>query len=213
MEFVQLYWKRNRGWPWPEDSWGLGSMFGDDGWCPSCGVPRRPQTGPLTLQRKGLVPLHGAWMPNWQFDVICLEGSVAAGISDRFNVDLREIAWHGASPGEALQFVAPSVGADWFDPDELRRRAIERHGTAGASCPECGIWRWMPLSFEQLPPVRIDPEWAHHDVIASPEWFGDGHQAFRQVLVRRELAELIAASSPKDLTTGKWTSTERSSTK
>ena len=143
MEFVQLYWKRNRGWPWPEDSWGLSSMFGDDGWCHSCGVPRRPQTGALTLQRKGLAPLKGVWMPNWQFDAICLERSVAAEIPDRFNVELREVAWHGTAPGEAMQLVAPSVGDAWFDPDELRKKATARHGTPGATCPECGVWRWQ----------------------------------------------------------------------
>jgi hypothetical protein len=198
MRFVQLYWKRNRGWPWPEDSWGLDSLFGEDGWCHSCGVPRHPQTGPLMLQRKGLVPLQGAWTPNWRFDAICVERSVAAGLSDRFSVDLREVAWHGTAPGEAMQFVAPSVGNNWFDPDELRQSATGHYGEAGATCSECGVWRWMPLPFGLLPPVIPSPEWAQHDVIASPEWFGAGHKAFRQILVRRELAELIAASSPKD---------------
>lgn len=198
MEFVQLRWKRNRGWPWPEDSWGLSPMFGDDGWCHSCGVPRHPQTGPLTLQRKGLAPLKGAWMPNWQFDAICLERSVTDEVADRFNVELREVTWRGPAPGVAMQLVVPSVGDVWFDPDELRKKAAARHGTPGATCPECGVWRWMPLIFGFLPPVRTSPEWARHDVIASPEWFGDGRQAFRQILVRRELAELIAAASPKD---------------
>jgi hypothetical protein len=36
------------------------------------------------------------------------------------------------------------------------------------------------------------------DVAASPEWFGDGWQAFRQILFRRPLAELIANASPRD---------------
>ena len=174
MGFVKLQLQRNRGWPWPDDSWGLSSMFGDNGWCHSCGVPRHPQTGPLTLRRKGLVPVRGCWVPSWRFDAICVERSVTVGVSDRFNVDLREVAWHGAAPGEALQFVAPSVGDAWFDPDQLRNKAIERHGESEARCPECGIWRWMPLAFGLLPPVIVSPEWAQHDVIASPEWFGAG---------------------------------------
>jgi hypothetical protein len=56
----------------------------------------------------------------------------------------------------------------------------------------------MPLTFGMLPPVQPDDAWDDHDVIASPEWFGDGHQSFRQVLVRRELADVIAAASPRD---------------
>jgi hypothetical protein len=36
------------------------------------------------------------------------------------------------------------------------------------------------------------------DVAASPEWFGDGWNSYRQILVRRELAELLAGASPRD---------------
>jgi hypothetical protein len=35
-------------------------------------------------------------------------------------------------------------------------------------------------------------------VAASPEWFGDRGNAFRQVLVLRDLAEMIVAASPRD---------------
>ena len=198
MDFVQLYWRRNRGWPWPEDSWGLTPMFGEDGWCHSCGVPKQEQCGSLVLQRKGLTRCEGAWVPNWQFDVICLQRSLADEVVARFDVDLREVAWHGSSPCEAMQIVVPSVGEAWFDPDELREKAIARHGTAGATCPDCGVWRWMPLVYGFLPPLKITPDLGDVDIAASPEWFGDGWKAFRQILIRRQLAELIAAASPRD---------------
>lgn len=196
-EYVELYFKRNRGWPWPEDSWGLTPMFGEDGWCHSCGVPKRPQTGSIVLQRKGM-KVEGAWVPNWRFDAICLERSVADEAASRFRLKLLRVEWRGAPPGEGLQVVVPSVGDTWFDPDELRHKAVEQHGTAGSTCGECGTWRWMPLAFGTLPPLRITPPLGDVDIAASPEWFGDGWKAFRQVLVRRELAELIAAASPKD---------------
>lgn len=200
-EFVELYLKRNRGWPWPEDCWGLTPMFGEDGWCRSCGVPNRPQSGSLVLQRKGLADPRGAWVPNWQFDAICLEESLAERVASRFDLDLRDVAWHGFAPGSASQIVVPSVGDAWFDPDDLRERAVAQHGTAGASCPECGVWRWMPLAFGQLPPLSIALNPDEVDIAASPERFGDGHDAFRQILVRRELAEMIASASPADFKT------------
>jgi hypothetical protein len=56
----------------------------------------------------------------------------------------------------------------------------------------------MPLTFGLLPPVRQDGRWEEYDVIASPEWFGAGYQSFRQVLVRRSLAELISSASLRD---------------
>ena len=198
-EFVELALKRNRGWPWPEDSWGLTPMFGEDGWCRSCGVPRRPQSGSLVLRRKGLVA-EGVWVPNWRFDAICMAESVAAAVAGRFAVELLPVEWRGKSPGGAAsQIVAPSVGERWFDPDELRAAAVARHGVAGAACSDCGVWRWMPLAFGMLPPLRIEPALGDVDVAASPEWFGDGMQSFRQILVRRELAEVLVAASPKDV--------------
>ena len=196
-DFVQLYWKRNRGWPWPEDSWGLTPMFGEDGWCRSCGVPKRSQSGSLVLQRKGM-KVEGAWVPNWQFDVICLEQRVAVEVAARFDIQTREVGWHPTSAGEATQIVVPTVGPAWFDPEELREATIARHGVDGATCPECGVWRWMPLTFGFLPPLRITHSLDDVAIAGSPEWFGDGKQAFRQILVRRDLAEPIAAASPRD---------------
>lgn len=196
-DFVQLWWKRNRGWPWPEDSWGLTPMFGADGWCRSCGVPKHSQSGSLVLQRKGM-KVEGAWVPNWQFDVICLARDVAAEAVARFELETREVAWHPSSPGDATQIVVPTVGTFWFDPEKLRAAAIARHAVDGATCTECGVWRWMPLTFGLLPRLRLTLSLGDVAIAGSPEWFGDGKQAFRQILVRRELAELIAAASPRD---------------
>lgn len=197
-DFVELYYKRNRGWPWPEVNWGLTPMFGDDGWCHACGVPQREQVGSLVLQRKGLSEPSGAWVPNWQFDVICMDDKVTERVTREFSVTTLPVAWPRVAPGEAYQVVIPSVGPAWFDPQELAERATARHGTAGAGCAECGVWRWMPLAFGMLPELRAKAHWDDYDVLASPEWFGDGWKAYRQILVRRELAELLAKSSPRD---------------
>ena len=196
-DIVWLHWFRNRGWPWPEDSWGLTPMYGEDGWCRSCGVPRVPQCGSLILERKGLTCV-GAWVPNWRFDAICLDAGLAQEVRASFNVELRSIAWPHAPLGEAFQIVALAVGQSWFDPKLLRERAIAHHGRDGARCPACGQWRWLPLMHGLLPPIDIPPALQDADIAASPEWFGDGLQASRQILVRRELAELIAAASPRD---------------
>jgi hypothetical protein len=44
----------------------------------------------------------------------------------------------------------------------------------------------------------MDSPRAGFDVVASPEWFGDGWNSYRQILVRFELAEILAAASPRD---------------
>ncbi|MFI6097475.1 hypothetical protein ACIA8G_18080 [Lentzea sp. NPDC051213] len=199
-DFVELEWKRNWGWPWPEDSWGLTPRFGEDGWCRSCGVPQRAQSGSLVLRKKGKTGPPAAWVPNWQFDVVCLERSLAEEIGAKFDIELCEVAWHGSGGADAMQIVAPWTEQPWFDHDELRAAAEQRHGVAGKTCPDCGAWRWMPLGFGVgLPPLRLDHAGQGKDVIASPEWFGDGWNAFRQLLFRRELAELIVAACPREV--------------
>jgi hypothetical protein len=143
-------------------------------------------------------PVQGAWVPNWRFDAICLEATLAARLGTQYRLGMRAIAWHRNVQGAALQIIAPTVEPAWFDPDALRAVAESRHGSAGRSCPECGVWRWLPLPLELLPPVQPSARWDDHDVVASPEWFGDGARSFREVLVRRKLAQAIASASPKD---------------
>lgn len=203
-DLAQLYFKRQRGWPWPSESFGMTPMFGEDGWCRVCGVALRKQAGSMVLERRNIT-VKGGWVPYLFGDTICLESSLALAAAEKFNLDLRPIAWHGASPGDALQIVIPVVGDTWFDHGELRAKAIGKHGSAGARCAECGTWRWLPLGFAPmpppfgtLPPLRVRPSLGAVDVAASPEVFGDGLMAFRQMLFRRELAEFIAAASPRD---------------
>lgn len=66
-------------------------MYGEDGWCRTCGVPKHSQTGSLILQRKGL-RIEGAWVPNWQFDVYCVAQPLAAAAQEQFRIDLRPVA-------------------------------------------------------------------------------------------------------------------------
>jgi hypothetical protein len=150
----------------------------------------------MVLQRRNLT-IAGAWVPNWQFDTICLEQSLAQKAASLFRLELLPVEWPGAAPGDAMQIVIPSVGDAWFDPDELEAAAVAQHGSAGSRCSECGIWRWLPLSAGTVP-LLIKPGLGDTEIAASPEWFGDGRQSFREVLVRRELAELLVAESPRD---------------
>jgi hypothetical protein len=134
-EWVELYQRRNRGWPWPEDSWGLDSIYGVDGWCRACGIPQREQCGPLTLQRKEMGPVTGAWIPYWQYDRICLEHSLADQVANRFSVKLRDVAWHGDPPGRAMQIDITTAEEPWFDHAHLADAAAARHDVPGAACP------------------------------------------------------------------------------
>jgi hypothetical protein len=174
-------------------------MYGEDGWCRSCGVPKLPQYGSLILQSRGFGSVEGAWMPNWQFDAFCLGRAVAERASEAgFALPLLPVEWHGPRPGDAVQIIPPVVGERWFEEDELRVRTTAKHGAAGARCDDCGVWRWYPLLSEEMPPYRHATFDQRFDVAASPEWFGDGMKAFRPIVVRRALAEFVVTASPRD---------------
>jgi hypothetical protein len=137
-------------------------------------------------------------MPYWRYDTVCLERSLAEKVAARFDITVRDVAWPKTPPGEASQLMIPVMGDAWFDPNALRAVTTAKHGTDGALCPECGIWRWLPLPIERIP--RVDPQVLENGphVMASPEWFGDGLQAFHEILFRRNLAEYLVAASPRD---------------
>src|SRR4051794_27451466 len=74
----------SRGWPWPDDSWGLSPMYGEHGWCRECHVPKGPQVGSLVLRGKGFKGSDGAWTPNWLHDAVCLGSNLSDEVEERF---------------------------------------------------------------------------------------------------------------------------------
>lgn len=197
-DYVEIVLRRNRGWPWPEDSYGLTPMFGEDGWCHSCGVPEHAQTGSLVLQRKGL-KIEGAWVPNWQFDAYCVAPLIAGEAAGAFGLTVRQIKDpHGGDLG-ARQVVVESSSEAWFRPADLRGVITPIHGKASETCVDCGVTRWMPVGMDVLPPPPQAVFARSPAVVASPEYFGAGKQSFRQILWRRDVADFLVAVSPRDL--------------
>lgn len=201
--YLLLDLKRNRGWPWPESSWGLTPMYGESGWCHSCGIPKGPQIGSLVLQKRGPRVEGGAWIPNWRFDSVCLEGALGSNLVDKFDLELRDIEWHPKDPGrQASQLLIPMTHEKWFAEADLEKVISSRHWNgSGKRCSECGTWRWFPMPFDSLPAIRYEFAGETRPIVASREWFGDGWQAFRLIAVRIDLATALTASARKGLST------------
>jgi hypothetical protein len=68
---------------------------------------RRSLWGGLVLMRKGLSKPSGAWVPNWLFDVFCVERSLADEAASRFDVTFRDVRWPKGGPGGVAQIVTP----------------------------------------------------------------------------------------------------------
>ncbi|MCB2088904.1 MAG: hypothetical protein R3E18_11070 [Sphingomonadaceae bacterium] len=197
-DFVYLDLTRNRGWPWPDENFGLTPLFGKGGWCETCGVPQVMQQGDMVMQARGLSDIRGAWMPNWLFDVFCCDEGLAEQIETRFGLASRPIVTPRGKYLKARQVLIPVSSANWYCAEQLTERLNQQHGKAGDQCHTCGKWRYLPLANELLPRPDIDGQPANSAAIASPEWFGDGMKSFRNLLFTRPLAELILSVSKAD---------------
>lgn len=141
-DWVALSSRFTPGWPWPEDSYGLGPMYGDDGWCRGCGTPFGEQTGSLVMQG-GKFSKAGVWMPNWLFDVVCVSALVADEIRGRFDVTLREVTKPRTGPTGVQQLIPVRTRDAWYQQHDLGRAVRSRHSRdsgaqTGATCARCG---------------------------------------------------------------------------
>ena len=189
------------GWPWPEDSYGLTPMYGDDGWCRGCGTPLVDQVGSLVVQGRKF-PTADAWTPNWRFDVLCISAGLAGELAARFELDLRDVHQPSSGPTGVQQLVPRRSDDPWYRPEDLARAVEARHGDlvadrSGRTCRTCELWKWLPVAVGDVP-VRAGALESGADVVASPESFGDGLASFHHLLFRRELAEALLASTPRN---------------
>ncbi len=206
--WMELRERRNRGWPWPDgDMSYLSGLYGEDGWCRSCGIPQGKQTGSLVLQSRALSPT-GVWAPNLG-RYICMEAPLADKARSDFSVDLRPVLFPSQlrhDPGnvevQMFQLLIPRGDSPWFDPDELSNVLVAAHGEAGRLCEECGKWKWMPLIPDHLPAPSIPSR--EVAAIASQEWFGDGQMAFQLDAFSPGLAQLLHEAGPRDLNAIPW---------
>lgn len=201
-EWVALSPRFTPGWPWPEESYGLSPMYGDDGWCRGCGTPLVGQAGALVIQGSRF-PTAGAWMPNWRFDVVCVSAPVAADLAERFAVDLRDVHKPRTGPTGVKQIYPAQTAEHWHRREDLEAAVLARHGAdegdrVGSECGRCGRWKWLPVSEDEVPIVASAVAATSAYAIASPEAFGDGLKSFRHLLFRRQLGEALVAASPRN---------------
>lgn len=200
-DWVALSPRFTPGWPWPEDSYGLGPMYGEDGWCRGCGTPLVEQSGALVIQGSKF-PGAEVWMPNWLYDVVCVSARLAADITGRFAVELGDVHKPRKGPTGVKQVLPAQTVEPWHPPEDLARAVRARHGQfegdrTGSSCRQCGRWKWLPVS-ENEASIAGGALLSTSDVIASPEAFGDGLKSFRHLLFRRPLGHTLVAASPRN---------------
>jgi hypothetical protein len=141
-------------------------------------------------------------MPNWRFDSYCVSADLAKQVAEKFSVPLRAVHKPRTGPTTAMQLLLTCTSSNWHWSGDLSRAALRRHSRfsaekTGSQCPVCRVWKWLPVSEDEVPTIAGALN-STADLIASPEWFGDGRAAFRHVAFRRGLAELLHGASPRN---------------
>lgn len=158
------------------------------------------QTGDLRLQKRGLTPV-GGWVPYWLYDVYCVEDSaVERGLA--LGLNFRPVLSPAGARIGAAQIVIESTRVDWFQAMELDRVIAPIHGVGSEQCAVCGVRRWMPVGMDVLPAPDERVFEGEPPVVASPEWFGAGLRAFRQIVWRADVAEYLRNFGSKDFRMG-----------
>lgn len=203
-DWVALDFRFTPGWPWPESSYGLDPMYGEDGWCHECGTPLRTQNGPLTIQGSGF-PGAEVWIPNWRYDAVCVSKRIAELLQQRFDVHLRDVHKpRGGATG--VQQLMPSISEHpWYEKRALSQAVLKRHSKygikrTGSTCPACNNFKWFPVD-EQDVAIKPDALDANALLVASSERFGDGKKSFRLLLFRRDLADVLVDANPRTFST------------
>jgi hypothetical protein len=146
--------------------------------------------------RKAKFPTSAFWVPNWQFDAPCVRLAEARDIIERFGLRTLPVTTPKAEDTGFVQLLPEVSREPWFDPDELAAIATDRHGSAGAACGVCGVWRWLPVPDLSQPHATIRANDGAH-FVASAEWFGDGFVAMHSLRFSRPLAESLVALNPR----------------
>jgi hypothetical protein len=127
-----------------------------------------------------------------------MEDVVAERVVERFDVRFMDVGWPKGPVGGAKQMIPVVTEEPWFDPGVLAPLVFDsRYGRSGLECPVCGVWKWWPIQ-DVWPQVMLSVG-EDRPVIGSPEWFGGGGRAFHELLMVRELAELLCELSPRNL--------------
>jgi hypothetical protein len=197
VKYLQLGFDRNRAWPWPKTDFDrvCDAAYGEGGWCSECCRPLTDRPRNMVLMSGGK-PVKGVWVPYFWYDSWCVDRATFDSFPFASEFATGAVTWRGGDGGDAVHLVIPVYSQPLFDPAELERRTVERHGRAGRECPVCGAWRWMPLGFRStLPDPVVSIEGADSPpAIASPEIFGDGGKTFREVFFREDVAAALQAA-------------------
>jgi len=169
------------GYPQPEDTW-VTSPINYAEVCSECGTYR--QVSNYRIKAEPRLGKHDFMNLTWCYDLFCTP-AVLSDLRDHhiFGYEVWDAILHKTNlPAQTIsQLYIPAIaGPGLTRVDDLTQK----------QCPKCHIAKYFPhmkgiLYFQRqavVPGV---------DIMLSYEWFGDGHAAYREIIISNRLARLI----------------------
>jgi hypothetical protein len=149
-------------------------------WCETCGVGMR-QKAPFQMKREPKWGRRAIMQLHWVYDELFVTPEVWSRVFKQAGVACRPVLnTKGAELQTVVQLVvdvAMSVMAD---------------GLPAAQCERCGRTKYLPFTRGPFPAFRSEPTVS---MVRTVEYFGDGGQADRPLIVSQAIARALTDAS------------------
>lgn len=185
-EILGATWNRliptyERGYPQPESTWTL-SPPNYESYCCNCGTYR--QAEPFRLAKEPILGKHEFLTLYWTYAILA---------TPRVFTTLKDRQVEGYEIWDAIIHRTGTVSAvvsQLYVPHLAHPGLEDALHLGQTTCPECGATKYQPhrRGKMQLKQTALPSEL---DIIQTHEWFGSGHNAFREIVISNKLSKLI----------------------
>lgn len=186
-EILRASWSRlipafEQGYPQPENSWSANPIT-YEGECTKCGVYAR-QRESFRIKKEPRLGKKSFMSLYWTYALFAVPAVFEAFAENELSgYEKWPVLLHKTGqPAQSIaQVYMPYLATAALVPEETLKRNV---------CPECGTVKYFPhmRGYMQFTAELLD---ADLDFMLSREWFGDGHAAYREILVSNKVARLI----------------------
>lgn len=178
-EWLEMAPTWHAGYPQPEDGY-LTATYDLTGYCPSCGIGALQQA-PFRMRGEPKWGSKGILQLNWVFDEYFVKPDVWEDIFRPRGVGSRSVL--DCKSGTPLRTV---VQCDF---GSLASSQLDLGNHPFRRCSHCERVKFLPVNRGCFPAFAIPP--SRPSVMKSREYFGDGGQAFRAVIVSQDIYRAI----------------------
>src|SRR5690606_23424451 len=173
------------------------SMFGVDGFCPSCRVGNRPQAGPFVLKASSISQASGVWLTFALAGSLLMDEEARLELRSRgFDIEPRRVELRPSRDRTIWQLDPMTIVSGGINLVEFGQIA-ERWGHSPERCDSCGSDYVAMANIGALRGVSLPP--GTSDLMVAFDVFtGLIHAKYRPFVLREDFAMAIEEISPRN---------------